>query len=826
MAPRCSDPDKDIPLPLLRGAGLLLGPRTDHGGYVGDQAPLLDLIHGFAQILGYSDVGDASGTDARRLMSAVATLMQMDEPTMSRNLAAMMQAMDEAKKPQYDAAQLDDTVTLYDDLAPVLVRLFRTPGLLDDVVAALGQPASADVPEIAAAMMNDAGFYYMNQSEFDSSKSNSVIVPNPHPVNHGAVDSDVDKNSDNQQNNRSVMQRTLHLVHDANNLTFCNKKNSQVSVLFFSFTYPNPCQLFRIDNLALFYILSVADESVKSNKDTFAWQVAYFPNALKDTGFVDFVFKLANLLGAGDLALEQITGIPGFGNYPSPQAAARMLFMDPNNPNRAAFLTQTIDSGACDPQRQGTLCCNQNHSWRDDHDGVLFALEKIKAKSGATFFTAFKPIVNAFAKHAECTSYDANGNCASKRNAAKILVDLLAVLHRHWATKDSRFFGLDYEPQNKKSGVVHYEPLIANLLTGTDLYPATTALSQVLGTRVVNDGSNLPVLTVVGNFLRWFFDPAAPRLAGGLGYRNGAKMSLRNDGAPAFRTTAMPFIQDVLPANLAGTVTPYYLIADAFKAKRARFGDDPAIATKWRGAISNLADQFLLASGGHFKNPRFQPVSLALIAMLQERLSAHGKAGDLGAWVGAGLVKDKRDSLAGPLFGTGVDLAARVAADDNARRGIQGLLGHLVNPTAASTFQSVVTTSADLFQLLLDDGDLVPVVRALAPAVDPDGPGGGAADALLGLVRRGRERDPQKVLLTVLGNLYQGDPSTGLYPLFRLTDSVAEIDRANAGQPGVHGTALTVTDYRALLQTTATFLSDHQRGMSRFLDILSTRNGD
>ncbi len=47
---------------------------------------------------------------------------------------------------------------------------------------------------------------------------------------------------------------------------------------------------------------------------------------------------------------------------------------------RSDFLTGSIDGGACSPARAGTLCCNQNHGWKDHHDGVLFALERTYAR--------------------------------------------------------------------------------------------------------------------------------------------------------------------------------------------------------------------------------------------------------------------------------------------------------------------------------------------------------------------------------------------------------------------------------------------------------------
>lgn len=856
------DPEKNIPVGLLTGAGHLLGPRQkdsrqggagtlEFSGFGKDAGPLMDLLYGFIQLLGYSDVGDDSGADVRRLLQVMKTLVDQHEDALSRNLSAVARAFDEGKKPGYDAARLDESVTLYDDLAPIFVRLLRTPGLVRDIVLALEDPRSADLPEVVQTLMNDRSFVYMSQDELDHNRANGTVGAVNHPVRRDAADSDVaqpDLNQpDDPANNRSIMQRTLHLVHDANNLTFCNKKDSVVDlsidlILFkipFVFHYPDPCQLFQIDDLALLYLLSIISDDIRADQDhktgiydATAAQVVYFPNSLKDMGFLGFVFKVAGFLGAVDGALEKIVGIPGFNSYPGPEAAARLLFIKESNPKKAAFLRQTVDAGPCEPKRPGTLCCNQNHAWQENHDGVLFALEKVhpQGKPGVTFFTAFRPVVQAFAKHSECALQDKGGRCLKERSAAKILVDLLAVLHRHWPTKESRFFGKGYEAQNQHSGVVRYEPLIGKVLAdpAIDLWGSTRMLAPVLS-RLKIGGSGTDAgqdaLPVVSNFLRWFFDPAAPRLGGKLRFRDGRDAALRNDGQPAFRRTDDPFIVDILPDSDKGQVTPYYVLADAFRKKRERLHEDAQVEKRWQAAVSDLSDLFLPAqySGSwRFRNPRFRPVSLALLDFLRGRAAAHGRPGganDLRSWVTSTLPADLQQSLTGPLFAATFDLGARLAENDAARRGLQRLLGRLADPEQPG-FQAVVTGTSDLLQLFLDDTDLVPIVRSLAPAFAPDQ---GPLLSTLTLMRRGRALDRDQVLLRMGKNLYQPDPRTGLHPLFHAGQAVTEIDRARAGQPNVLGTPLDAADYRRILATTARFLADQDRGVTRFLNVIRTR---
>jgi hypothetical protein len=833
------DPDKDIPLSLLRGAAHLLGPRKEeeraypqgalrYSGFDPDreEAALLDLLYGVVQLLGYSDTGDGSGADMKALLRGVRGLLSGYEKEVSRSLAAVLRAQDEAKKPAYDAARLAEEATLYDDLAPVLVRITRTPGLIPDLVEALRRPEVAPLGQALAELMSRRDMLFLNNNELDYKVAASVVGTLQSAINRQAPDSDEDTSDTstaNPRNNRSVLQRLLHLVHDANNATLCNRPDAQVLLSKYA-----SCKLLKIDDLALVYLLSVVGQDVERNPGDYApsaRQLADFTNSI-----VDGTLRTAAKLSP-DWLLRFLVPIPHFTHYPSPQVLARLLFMRPDKSKAADIFD--VDPGKCKvgaASPQGALCCGQGHSWYLHHNGVLFGLERsLGDRTGEAFFSALRPIVRAFAKHDECYTKNGQRTC---RNAGKILVDLFSVLHRHWATPQSRYFGMDYEALNRKSGVGRYEPLVAALMEPrVDLWGSTVALAPALANARV-EGSAVPFVTVLSGFLRWFLDPEAPRLGGPLVYRDGANRALRGDGQPAFRQSGDMVIGDVLDPSLGGRVTPYYLLADAFRKKRARFAKDPAVEARWKAAVSALSDQMLLSKPGPgygFQNGRMRPVTLALLNLLIGRLDAHARAGDLSRWVRQDLVADLRGSLTGPLFAAIADLGGRIGEDEAARRALHRLLLRTLDEGQGpgSTFHAVLSSAGDGLQLLLDDVDVVPLLRGLAPAlqVGPDGQAG-LAEAGLALMRRGRELDPDQVLLTVGRNAYayRGDRG-GLYPLYRLTDAAAEINRQRAGDPAVRRAPLSDGDYREILKTSGAFLLDHGRGLSRFLDIVSTRSG-
>ena len=75
-----------------------------------------------------------TGIELNRLLRSIQLLLNTQESVLARTLDATAKAFDESKKPAYAAAVLDEKSTLYDDLAPILVRLLRDPDLLRDVL--------------------------------------------------------------------------------------------------------------------------------------------------------------------------------------------------------------------------------------------------------------------------------------------------------------------------------------------------------------------------------------------------------------------------------------------------------------------------------------------------------------------------------------------------------------------------------------------------------------------------------------------------------------------------------------------------------------------
>ncbi|MFT3754961.1 MAG: hypothetical protein QM769_03275 [Pseudoxanthomonas sp.] len=710
----------------------------------------------------------------------------------------------------------------------------------------------------------------------DPNATDAVVGSVGQKIHRTAPDSDasIDWRSlktDDTKNNRSALQRLMHLIADTTGKTvFCNGRYA--SVFGGLVVFEQPCDMFRVESVGQFFLLSIATPSLRSDATTYAKQQASFLEAIKNgndcrcasgagvcRNKTDQTRRCnaltTNILDGqrGDDVLSGLLGVKGFGRYPEPAAAARALFMDlwdpvakklpqytPTQPGDLLLNHTANPDGSLCYNPDGTPCIDatdpdgrkfkdgndKDRLFVDEHNGILFALEKVRAPAtlpdgtmnaypSDNFYDAMRPLVNAFAKHSECVQRDGGGTCTKFQNASQLLIDALTVLHRHYPSARSGNFGrsfLDsYGPASSPDGAVSYEALIKKVLGG-DLLLATAQLSPIL-TALTTDGKvgSPRALPVLLRLARYVFDPAlAP--PGGMRYRNQATVALRNDGKPA------------------GAVTPFYILADALKKKKALFKDPTAKVTKerWDQAISDVLDLLLkvkvtpgmAGSTYQFDNPRLRPLAQILLDFAKGRVGAHGA--DLGSWADK-LIADLTDVLTGPLTTALCDLGSKLDDSDAARTKTYALLRQTLDEQNVGARAALLVAAVDAVQLLLDDPDLVAVGRGLAGIVDPQ-----TVPALAGvtLMRRGHELEqksslvaaPKQVLVRLLASLYRSD-SLGKHPMFQLTDAIAEVNRARPGATGDYNG----DDYRDILANTGKFLIDQKRGLLRFIQIVQSR---
>lgn len=806
--------DDNALLGLLWGAGALLGPRQNmtkayedangkslgslaYNGHDTAQASLLDLTHAFTQLLGDPQIQNS--------LRATKTLLVNHESAATRAVKAMFDVNDLGKTTTYATAKLKPGSTLFDDLQPIIARTLAVPGLAEDLIVALKNPHVRGLAPMIARQMQAK-----NQLDFDHTQEFDW------PFDAGALDlvDPVDRTKPDVDFNRSLFQRVAHLIWEVNDSEFCNKDGAEVvGIGPFAITRDR-CQLFQVPDLGLFFILLMASpDIITAAKD----DPVRFETTYKKASFCEQITDdnmKSILLAGGSISnsiLEVLVGIKGFGCRPLPPAATRALFLPVGE--QSSFLQNTTDpvpgkSGDVLEQYYGKSIFAWEAHLNSNPAGLINA-----AYYNDTFYDAIRPLVDAYAKHDECTvPLPESGVCPPerRRNAAKILVDLLAMMHTHWPTPASKFSGKTYQSDISKPNYANldsamtYEPMLIEIFSKSDLVPAVLDLAPILETLTV-DGtpSGAPGLAAIAQTARYVFDPDIQPAA--LKNRDGTTITKKADG--------------VSPGPRA---TTYSLLADGFAKKKLQLAQvDAAQSGAWNKATTKLIDMLLTVekTGDSYqlKNRRAFYMTPILLDFLVDRVQAHKTANDLSTWAHTQLSSDLADTFGGPTFTALADLADKINQDEPLRVALYALLNYLFDESGSNPPMDVqLATIGDLLQTMLDDGNLVPVGRAVGSAMDPMK---GAVDKQLTFVKKAREKDPKKILLTILRNLYKVDDRT-LYPASDLADIISEMNRKTPGQGG----RMNAADYQTMLGEVETFLSDEQRGFVRFLKVVQNRN--
>ena len=775
------DAQKQTGFDALRGASAMIGPRVEvthayangeqltYRGYKTEEplgagmvstAPLLDIAHGLLQIGRDPGIYDTLAL-ARRLITT-------NQPELARLTEAMVATA--RKGDAHPEAQVLANAPLWDDLTPVIQRIVERPALFNALMAAMELPTTAQ--------LGDRFRKYMTyRDRFDLNPTTQAVTGSfVTMVDRARIDSGFD---------RSVFQRFLHLIADSNGARACNKPGAAVVDPFIGITLGTygECALFRVDNLAVFYMQSIAYNRTAAGSyicETAAGAFDSTTTAATPAGCVaqgrrpqpkanfnyqwgGFVAGSLDLFG-GDEFLEDTVGIAGMRSHPTPQALNRVLFLDPT----PSYLNNIINPLR---DREGDL-------YKAQHAGTLPVLEL------EGFYDQMRPLIQAFADQGQ----------------EQLLVDLLVVLHKHWPTKQS----VTHQSVNPAApGYVFgsagrsYEPLIIDVLQDGALLGALTATAPTLD-RVVINGKAYP--EIVRSAARFFLTPQA-----GLADRLGHTTTTTSDGR------AVP------------VVSPWHLLADAYLRKQARLAQAGAEGQAWTDSTSELVDVFTrgINVGGtwRFKNPRLAGVGVGLLELIENRLRAHDTAADRGRWLSIDLAADLKAAMTGPVFAGLADFVLALSAEPATRDQLVALVRYLQDEARDRvTFVTALTGIADTLQLVLDDRDLVPILRAVGEVIRPEH---GWLAAQLELIKRARAGDDGGALTRLMVHLYD-QPRPGHSAVGDLIDGLSEIHRtapfADLGQE------LTGADYASALRGVADFLDEEQRGLRKFIAIIQSRN--
>ena len=843
---------------LLDGLPVLLGPRDGakastreyapvtvaYDAFRANEAPVLDLLHAGAQLLGQPSADDTLAL----LRSLVA-----DHPGEVARLVALLQALSRSED-AHPEAELKAGNTFRDDLVDVAVELAREPGLLEDLLKALAQPESLALGKTLTSYLEHRDAFSYDRQALNGPPMNLSTG------GLGAPRTPADRTQPDAGANRSLFQRFLNVLHDANGVAYCNKAGAVVhargvalgdlDLPLFGGTY-RECEVFKIDNMAVFYLQSIVGKA----------RLYLRPSILRN--------GIAGIGAATVSVMEQSSGITGFWTpgssrdlRPRPEWVNRMLVFDQVNdsptPRGKNHIThrflkdlqgQHLGSSVCtervindpdpgavdaapDGRVRGLRTCPEGEWFLQRTPDTMMMLET------EGFYTAIRPLLLAF----------------TQRNREDLLIKLVEVLHRHWMTERSperecrltRQPG-DTQPMCSQAGASRYEPLLAEVLRG-DAMGSVQALVQRLqalrvphctavdaATRRCTRAESWDGVRVLAELARTVIDPARAG-ATSLTDRRGNAMHLRQDGITRAQVTPLSLLIDASSA-----------MDDAFDRHAAEHPRAPDRRTAWERALSRLSDQFLTVQGERaestFSNPLLSRLLPPALDVLRSEL--HARCPDTFtppyarcAWMRDTLIQDVRDTLGGPLFATGWDFLEAARQDAALRARADGLTGYLLDPASPhEAWPTLLGASVDVVQWLASDGRRrVPLAHLTAGALRPDD----LVDAALVLGRRvagkaytedgatqvcAREMDPNELMSGVLMRLVtptaipgEARPRT---PWEVLTEAVADVQRVVPG----HAEARSPEDYQRIGRELASFLLDPEHGLERFYAVANRVGG-
>ncbi|MEO6418748.1 MAG: hypothetical protein ABIP39_05045, partial [Polyangiaceae bacterium] len=227
-----------------------------YDGYLPDTSPVLDLVHAFGQIL-----GDKTSDDT---LSYVRALMK-DHPTDVARMTGGMLAWQDIATKHPEAKMTNPKSTFWDEMIDIGIEISKEPGLLEDLLRALGADASLGIKDMYGAYMANGDHISYDRKNLNGGPYNMTTKDTTEPH------TPVDRSKPDTGMGRSVFQRFVQAIHDVNGVTACNKDGAVIHAkdvpvlgtkdLPLFGTYKE-CEVFKIENLATFYLDSIVGKAI------------------------------------------------------------------------------------------------------------------------------------------------------------------------------------------------------------------------------------------------------------------------------------------------------------------------------------------------------------------------------------------------------------------------------------------------------------------------------------------------------------------------------------------------------------------------------------
>lgn len=797
----------------------------------GEDSPLVDLAYGAGQILG--------DKDSDVMLLGLIDLAENHEPELARLLAAAIRVKEIAD--DYDADVAAGTMPpaglpyenpVWDEAAQVLSRISDEPRLMTNLLAALADPVVV-TPIGGSNHMGETLAVFASTTDALTYDPNDINGPTLNLTDGGFSIADphnpVDWNAPRSGKNRSILERTVLLIHDAAYARACNKDGALVKASLLGITLDWPlfgdpytqCGLFEIPNLAAFFF-GAAVAPTHPKKAEFA---------LKDNALNDLMDALG-FIASPDEMFQESSGLDGMTTHPSTSALMRLVYFGAssdvfNMPDHDfvneggttdEFIYSLMEPVATSVCGQDVLCGSQKDTLRSRTGASIFTWER------RGFLDYLRPVITAFVN----VSCSADLSICDKTDyrGENMFLDLSNVFWKHYPGPDhgdecSKSVAKTDPRYCSEAGLNRYEPIIDKAMR-SDLIPALHEfavaahdVSKVTIQRGPLAGTQLTGSQVLELTTRVLLSQKYSASVG-LTDRKGQKTATWVDGTVQSQTT------------------PFNILTDALHGFDVRFdaaADGAVRKAMWKRARSQLVD-VLLATEGTGANTRFKirgmaPLLATTLRLTREQINAHcpnRESGTQCTWAKQELSQKLADAISGPLFASTVDLMEKIRQDPKARRSLERYLAYLLeNAGEGEALQGTLASMVDVMQVLADDEKLVPIMKSGSVALEPER---GAADTTIAVLKAlsGPDYDRYHVMDHVLRNLVtpipdaQGNP--GLSPLETIVETIAEVNRVDPTDPQ---SPLDPSDYGAIMKVMRDFMLSDTRGLEQIYTIVRKR---
>ncbi len=813
----------------------------EYSRFRGEDSPFAGLIHATGQIIGDRD------SDA--LMLGLIDLAENHETELARLIAAALRVKEISDEHdemvangQIPAAELAYENPIWDQAAAALSDISDDQRLMRDLVAALADPAIVASVDGSNHMGETIALFASTRDALDYDRGD-ISGPALNLTDGGFSTADpnnpVDWDAPRNGANRSVLEKTILLIHDAAFAKACNKDGAKVKARALGITITWPlsgsyaeCDLFEIPNLAAFYFGALLTPTHPKRAEF----------VLKDDVLNTIMNNTPGFVGTKDSLMEDSAGITGMTTHPEPAALNRLVYfgatsgkfpsMDDFDTVNAGGRTDTfisnlmdpVPSYVCPPAANGVGDCVEKDTLRLRTRSSIFSWER------RGFYSYLRPVVTAFVNVA--CSDDVTICDKTDLSGESMFLALANVFWWHYPGADhGDECDSSGSPQSNKrycsgAGLNRYEPIIEKAMR-TDLIPAlhefavaANDISKITIARGSKAGQQMTGAEVLAITTKILFSKSYAAQVG-MKDRFGKSSTTWTDGTPQSQ------------------VTGYSLFADALHEIDTSFAaaeDGDVRKAKWKRARSQLVDVLLATEGQgpttRFKNRALVPILVTTLKLMREQLNANCPNRETNgqcAWAREEMGRKVADSISSPLFAGMVDLTEQIQNDPAARRALERFLSYMLeNAAGGESLQATLASMVDITQVLADDEKMVPIMRAASVAMklhdDPDGPG--CADTTIRVLKAlsSDEYDRYHALDPMLRNLVtpmvdeNGEP--GLSPIEVIMDVAAEVHREDAA----FGEApLSPDDYGYIFGVVRDFFIDDTRGLEQLYSIVKRR---